>query len=165
MVLDGVFAHVTKALPITGSHEGAGTVVARGSEVSNLEEGDRIMVGIGIHPCGICAECQAPHDSSRIQYCEQMEGLLGVTANGAFADYLVADARMAAKLPDKVTFETAAPLACAGLTVWRGIAKTGLTKGQWLAIVGSESPFALISLDTATLDVLLKNAWHLTYVS
>ena len=137
MVLDGVFQGQTKSLPITGSHEGAGTVVATGSSVSTLKEGDRIMVGIAIHPCGVCADCQAPRDSSRLQYCQNTGGLLGVTTSGAFADYLVADSRTSAKLPDAVTFETAAPLACAGLTVWRGVKKADLRPGQWIALVGS----------------------------
>lgn len=137
MVRDGVFEHTTKSLPVTGSHEGAGTVAAVGSSVVSLKEGDRVMVGIGIHPCGICAECQAPRDSSRLQYCPNTEGLFGVTTHGAFADYAIADSRTAAKLPDAVSFETAAPLACAGLTVWGGIARANLKKGEWLALVGS----------------------------
>ncbi|KAL9060294.1 MAG: hypothetical protein Q9162_000698 [Coniocarpon cinnabarinum] len=137
MVLDGVFKHMTKSLPNTASHEGAGTIVAVGSDVTTFKEGDRVMVGINLHPCGVCAECQAPADSSRSQYCTNMGGLLGVTADGAFADYMVADSRTSAKLPDAVTFETAAPLACAGLTVWRGVTKPALKPGQWLAIVGS----------------------------
>lgn len=54
-----------------------------------------------------------------------------------FAEYAVVDSRSAAKLPDVVSFETAAPLACAGATVWGGILTSKLEAGQWLAIVGS----------------------------
>ena len=65
------------------------------------------------------------------------EGAIGVNRDGAFAEYVLIDARHAAKLPDKVSFETAAPLACAGCTIFRGVLQAGLGKGEWLAIVGS----------------------------
>lgn len=57
--------------------------------------------------------------------------------DGAFAEYLVCDGKEACKLPDAVSFETAAPLACAGCTVYRGVVQAKLKKGQWLGIVGS----------------------------
>ena len=57
--------------------------------------------------------------------------------DGAFAEYLICDGRESSKLPDSMSFETAAPLACAGCTVYRGVVQGGLKKGQWLGIVGS----------------------------
>lgn len=124
-------------LPCTASHEGAGTVVATGSSVSasTFKPGDRVMCGILLHPCGRCADCQGPENYS--QYCTNGEGYIGIMKDGAFAEYVVADARTSAKLPDKVSFETAAPLACAGSTVWRGVLQAGLKSGEWLGIVGS----------------------------
>ncbi|MBE7182352.1 MAG: zinc-binding dehydrogenase [Terriglobus roseus] len=44
---------------------------------------------------------------------------------------------MSAKLPDNVSFETAAPLACAGVTIYKGILQSGCKSGEWLGIVGS----------------------------
>ena len=137
MVADGVFEHAMKPLPMTGSHEGAGTVVAIGSNVSGFSEGDRIMCGLYLHTCGVCMDCQAPKEKSWAQYCEHSDGAIGVNTDGAFAEYVQVDSRHAAKLPDKVSFETAAPLACAGCTVWRGVLQAGLAQGEWLAIVGS----------------------------
>ena len=57
--------------------------------------------------------------------------------NGAFQEYLVVDAREASKIPDGMSFVTAAPLACAGMTSWRAINQCHLEKGQWIGIVGS----------------------------
>lgn len=57
--------------------------------------------------------------------------------DGAFADYLLADARTSVKLPDAVSSQTAAPVACAGCTVWRGVLQSKLRSGKSLAIVGS----------------------------
>lgn len=97
------------SLPCTGSHEGAGTVVALGSPVKHFSIGDRVMAGIIYPPCGICPDCLGPENYS--QYCPNMGGHCGVTIDGFFAEYARIDAGQAAKLPDKVTFETAAPLA------------------------------------------------------
>ncbi|KAJ4301132.1 hypothetical protein N0V90_003222 [Kalmusia sp. IMI 367209] len=123
------------SLPCTGSHEGAGTVVAVGSSVDTFKVGDRVMAGIIYHPCGTCADCLGPESYS--QYCTNASycGVKG--ADGFFAEYAKIDARWAARLPDKVSFETAAPMACAGCTVYKGIVLAGLKKGEWLAIVGS----------------------------
>jgi len=122
-------------LPCTASHEGAGTVVAKGSSVIDFEIGDRVMAGLLYHACGTCAECQGP--SACPQYCQKTGGFLGVTNNGFFAQYAKIDAEQAAKLPDTVSFETAAPLACAGITIYRGVVLSAVQKGEWIAIVGS----------------------------
>jgi len=131
MVRDGVF---NTKLPVTGSHEGSGTVVGVGSAVENFQIGDRVMAGIAYHPCGTCVDCQSEKNA---QYCEQLGGHLGVTTDGFFAEYARIDATTAAKLPDQVSFKTAAPMACAGSTVWRAVLQTGLKRGEWLALVGS----------------------------
>jgi len=65
------------------------------------------------------------------------EASFGITGDGAFAEYMIASATESSKIPDAVTFETAAPLACAGRTVFRAVAQTRLKPGQWLGLVGS----------------------------
>lgn len=62
---------------------------------------------------------------------------MSVGRNGAFQEYLVVDGREAARLPDAISFATAAPLACAGATSWRAIKQCHLEPGQWIGIVGS----------------------------
>jgi propanol-preferring alcohol dehydrogenase len=47
------------------------------------------------------------------------------------------DGRWAARIPEGVSFETAAPLACAGCTIYKGVLVAGLERGAWLGIVGS----------------------------
>lgn len=132
MVSEGVMG---TELPCTGSHEGSGTVVAVGSDVAGFREGDRVMAGIIYHPCGTCPDCLGPEDYS--QYCPRSGGYVGVTTHGCFAEYARIDSRTAAVLPDKVSFETAAPLACAGCTIYRGVVLSGVKKGEWLAMTGS----------------------------
>ncbi|KAI1111428.1 GroES-like protein [Nemania sp. NC0429] len=133
MVAAGVFK---SKLPQTASHEGSGTVVAVGDAVSSFAIGDRVMCGIPLHPCGACDDCTSPIESHR-QYCTQTAGHIGVMTQGCAAEYVVTDARTTTKLPDSVSFLSAAPLACAGRTVYRAVRKTELQPGQWVAIVGA----------------------------
>ncbi|KAL1614116.1 hypothetical protein SLS54_009972 [Diplodia seriata] len=109
MVLRGTF---TPPLPCTASHEGAGTVALCGSDVTSFQPGDRVMCGLYLHPCSTCADCLA----GAPQYCP----------------------RTAVRLPPAVSFATAAPLACAGCTIYRGVgAATGLVAGQCVCLVGA----------------------------
>lgn len=136
MIQQGVFG---TALPLVASHEGAGTVVAAGAAAAaegDWPPGARVMAGLPFHPCGRCVDCTGPDESWR-QYCVAVEGHCGVHRDGFFSEYAVCDARTSTRLPDEVSLLSAAPLACAGRTVWRGVAQAGLAAGQWLAVVGS----------------------------
>lgn len=135
MIRSGVFQ---SKLPLIASHEGAGTVVAVGPSVSSsdFKMGSRVMCGLPFHPCGKCIDCIGPTESWR-QYCANVEGHCGVHRDGFFAEYALCDARSSTPLPDEVSLLSAAPLACAGRTVWRGVEQAGLKPGEWLAIVGS----------------------------
>lgn len=93
------------------------------------------MCGIPLHPCGHCHDCLGPE--SHRQYCGNIDGHIGVTTDGCFAEYVRADSASSTPLPDAVTFMSAAPLACAGRTVWRAVLQTGLKSGEWVCIVGS----------------------------
>ena len=57
--------------------------------------------------------------------------------DGYFAEYARVDGRWAVRIPENMSFETAAPLACAGCTVYKSILVAGLERGEWLGIVGS----------------------------
>ena len=138
MVQAGVFG---TALPCTASHEGAGTVVALGESVKDFKGGDRVMAGLPMNTCGACSDCLGPENYR--QYCPNGGGYIGVTTQGAFAEYVRVDARWAAKLPDRVSFETAAPLACAGCTIFRAVTlpdlKAGRCRATWMAGMSSAS--------------------------
>lgn len=132
MIQQGIFG---TPLPVTASHEGAGTVVAAGSSASDWV-GSRIMAGLPFHPCGKCSDCTGPNEHWR-QYCTKVEGHCGVHRDGFFSEYALCDTRSSTKLPDELSFLSAAPLACAGRTGWRGVEQTELQPGQWIALVGS----------------------------
>ncbi|KAF2157123.1 GroES-like protein [Myriangium duriaei CBS 260.36] len=132
MVKKGIFK---PPLPCIASHEGAGTIVAIGPEVKHLKIGDRAMCGLPYRPCRVCPDCTGPENQT--QYCNQIKKHCGVLGDGFFAEYAVADSQTTTPLPDKVSFESAAPLACAGRTIWRAVDLTGLKAGEWIALVGS----------------------------
>lgn len=122
-------------LPRTSSHEGAGIVVAVGFSVQGFKEGDRVMSGLIMGPCGQCLDCIGPDDWH--QYCTHSEGTMATTFDGAFADYHITDSRTSCIVPNGVDFVDAAPLACAGRTVYRAIMTSDIKPGQYLAIVGA----------------------------
>ena len=124
-------------LPCVASHEGTGTVIDAGSSVapSDFKKGDRVMAGLPRDRCGHCIDCLGPDKLKH--YCDKIKGYVGVTLDGAFAEYMVVDARESSKIPDRVSFETAAPLACAGVTIWGGLLRADLKAGETVALVGA----------------------------
>lgn len=113
MVSEGIMG--TK-LPGVASHEGAGTVVKVGIAIKEFKVRDRVLCSLTYHRCGEYADCQGPEQDR--QYCANVGGYLGVTIDGSFAEYAVVDGRECCMLPDNLNFQSAAPLACAGITVW-----------------------------------------------
>lgn len=124
-------------LPCTASHEGTGVVVALGSEAekSSFKKGDRVMAGLPLNPCGTCRQCKGPDDWH--QFCQNTDGSIGVAIDGAFAEYLKVDSRNSCHVPDSLSMKSAAPLACAGCTIWRAIILSEVKEGGWLAITGA----------------------------
>lgn len=151
MVAAGVFG--TK-VPVTASHEGSGTVVRAGADDAGFRVGDRVMCGLPFHPCGECEDCRreggGEEGEGRQQYCPRAAGHVGVHIDGCFAEYVRVDARFTTKLPEGVSLLDAAPLACAGRTVWRAVLQTGLQRGQWLALVGSGGGLGHLGIQFAT---------------
>jgi len=131
MVLDGIMG---TPLPCTASHEGSGTVVKVGSAIKEFRVGDRVLCSLTYRRCGKCGDCTGPEVDT--QYCPNVGGYLGVNRDGSFVEYEVVDGRECCMLPDNVSFQTAAPLACAGVTVWGGLVRAGLKAGETVAIVG-----------------------------
>jgi len=119
---------------LVGSHEPAGTVVKAGSDAgkSNIKVGNRVG---SINTYAFCGECNACKHQGQ-QLCEKLVGMLGLTINGGFAEYMKADARVVSKIPESISWVEAAPLFCAGATVYGALLASGVKKGQWLALVG-----------------------------
>jgi D-arabinose 1-dehydrogenase-like Zn-dependent alcohol dehydrogenase len=131
-----------QTLPLIACHEFAGTVVAVGplalSKAPSLDIGTRVGVpGRSYRPCTKCWECKNNDgDPEGYSVACAKSGNLGITRNGGFSQYALVDARQVAKLPDNLTEVEAAPLMCAGLTIFAALLKCGLREGGKVGIIG-----------------------------
>lgn len=122
---------VKPALPFVPGHEGIGLVSALGAGVSEVKVGDRVGVPWLYSACGHCEHCLAAWET----VCAQAE-FGGYTKNGGFAEYILADPRYVAHIPQGLSAAAAAPIICAGVTSYKGIKETGARPGEWLAVSG-----------------------------
>jgi alcohol dehydrogenase, propanol-preferring len=124
------FRAATKPRLVPG-HEVVGRVVARGAAVSHLAVGDRVGVAWLHHSCGSCEQCS----EGRENLCRK--GVVtGLMVDGGFAEYMRAKASHAIPVPEALTSEQAAPLFCAGVTVYRALRNAGAGPGQRVAVFG-----------------------------
>jgi len=126
-------------MPIVLGHEFSGAVADVGREVKDLSVGDHVVA----EPNIVCGKCRFCRMSERNYFCENLEAV-GVTVNGAFAEYVKTKARNVYKIPEELSFDEAAliePLACC----IRGIDQAGIRIGDVVAIVGA-GPVGLILL-------------------
>ncbi|WRT69024.1 uncharacterized protein IL334_006006 [Kwoniella shivajii] len=131
MVLEGSFGG---NFPIVGSHEPAGTVMALGEEAGKLGKvkvGDRVAALLPKDVCGKCSDCTI----GDWKYCGNSK-YGGINTDGYFSEYALVEAKHCVVIPDKMTFEQAAPLTCAGVTIYTAIKKANLNPGDILAISG-----------------------------
>jgi propanol-preferring alcohol dehydrogenase len=124
------FAGIVKK-PLILGHEIAGRVAEKGTEVRDLEVGDRVGVAWLHWSCGECEYCREGNEN----LCTRQK-ITGVTVDGGYAEYVKAPASHALRIPENITSVEAAPLFCAGVTVYRALKKANVLSGQRLAIFG-----------------------------
>ena len=117
--------------PFIPGHEGIGSIVAVGTDVTTAKIGDRVGVPWLYSACGHCEYCLSAWET----VCADAK-YGGYTMNGGFAEYILADPNYVAQIPDGLSSAEAAPIICAGVTTYKGIKETGAKPGQWIAISG-----------------------------
>jgi alcohol dehydrogenase, propanol-preferring len=117
--------------PLILGHEIAGRVVEKGPSVDHLELGDRVGVAWVHWTCGECEFCLEGNENR----CARQQ-ITGVTVDGGYAEFVKAPASHALKIPDGLSCIDAAPLFCAGVTVYRALKHAGIHSGQRLAVFG-----------------------------
>ncbi|WWC64044.1 uncharacterized protein I303_106650 [Kwoniella dejecticola CBS 10117] len=131
MVLEGSFGD---NLPLIGSHEPAGTIVDLDQSVGrkySLRKGDRVAALLPKDVCGNCSDCKF----GDWKHCANSK-YGGITTDGYFAEYALVEAKHCVIIPDEMGFEQAAPLTCAGVTIYTAIKKANLKPGEIIAISG-----------------------------
>lgn len=122
---------VKPGLPFIPGHEGVGTVVALGRNAKRVREGDRVGIPWLHSACGYCPHCRTGWET----LCGSQQNT-GYSVNGSFAEYALADPNYVGHLPDSLDWGPAAPILCAGVTVYKGLKETEVRPGEWVAISG-----------------------------
>src|SRR5258705_3863238 len=120
-------------VPHVPGHEFAGTVIETGKDVRKWKKGDRITVPFSMG-CGTCERCRAGDEQICDRYYQP-----GFTGWGTFAEYVAlpyADVNLV-RLPDSMTFTTAALVGRRFATAYRAVVGQGRTQpGEWVAVHG-----------------------------
>jgi uncharacterized zinc-type alcohol dehydrogenase-like protein len=125
--------------PLVPGHEIAGTVEDIGAEVEKYAVGDRVGVGCMVDSCRECENCLAGEE----QYC--LKGNIGTynaigkdgrPTDGGYSTHIVVDQDFVLGIPEGISLDVAAPLLCAGITLYSPLKHWGAGPGKNVAIVG-----------------------------
>ena len=122
---------VKPTLPFIPGHEGVGVVEAVGNGVKVVKEGDRVGIPWLHTACGYCRHCVTGWET----LCPDQQNT-GYSVNGGFAEYALADPAYVGHLPSELEYAPAAPILCAGVTVYKGLKETDTRPGDTVAISG-----------------------------
>lgn len=133
-------------LPIIPGVDAAGVVQETGPGVTHVAPGDRVVVAQGIS-CGHCVHCLNGDDN----VCKDYK-LLGEHRDGADAEFLSVPARNVMKLPDAVSFESAAAGALVFLTAWQMLVdRAQVRPGEVVLVIGASSGVGSAGIQIAQL--------------
>ena len=143
-------------LPLCVGHEVIGKAIKVGDKVTTVKVGDRVGVGAQIAACLECKCCKTDNEN----YCPHKVGMSptiskitkqmfirstdtygapypdGTIAQGGYSSHMRAHEYFTFKIPDNIKTEDAAPMMCAGLTVWSPLERAGCGPGKKIAILG-----------------------------
>lgn len=125
--------------PMVPGHEIAGVVKSVGSAVNKFKVGDHVGIGCFVDSCRTCVECKAGEE----HFCEvklvQTYNNLdneGRPTYGGYSDKIVVDQDYVLRIPDNLKLDEAAPLMCAGITLWSPLKHWNAGPGKKVAIIG-----------------------------
>jgi D-arabinose 1-dehydrogenase-like Zn-dependent alcohol dehydrogenase len=117
--------------PRVPGHEIAGRIDAVGPDVTLWKPGQRVGVGWHGGHCFICERCR----SGDFMNCK-VEKITAIHFDGGYAEYMIAPAEAVALMPDDLSADEAAPLLCAGITVFNALRNSGARAGDLVAVQG-----------------------------
>ena len=117
--------------PFVPGHEGVGIVHALGAGVTSLRLGDTVAVPWLGYACGECKHCLTGWET----LCTRQYNT-GYSVDGCYAEYFLAEAAFAAKVPAGVNVFDAAPLTCAGVTTYKAVKVGNVRPADLVAISG-----------------------------
>ena len=123
--------HLPGPFPRVLGHEPVGEIVAVAPDVTTRKVGDRVGTAWIQSTCGRCEWCQR----GRRMFCPYLKGT-GTDAQGGHAEYMLMNADATYLIPDKVSYEQAAPIFCAGYTVYGGLRWADPQPHERVAVLG-----------------------------
>ncbi len=126
--------------PLVPGHEIIGRVTMVGSEVKKFKVGDVVGVGCMVDSCRSCQSC----NSDLEQYCEcgptyaynSVDKISGGYTYGGYSEYIVVKEDFVLKIPQNLDLASAAPLLCAGITMYSPLIHWKIKSGDNVGIVG-----------------------------
>jgi D-arabinose 1-dehydrogenase-like Zn-dependent alcohol dehydrogenase len=118
--------------PRVPGHEVVGLVDALGPNVAGWTVGERVGVGWNGGYCGYCEACRR----GEFFACQTATRVTGITSDGGYADYMIAQSSAVARVPKELSEIDAAPLLCAGVTTFNALRHSGAAPGDVVAILG-----------------------------
>jgi NADPH:quinone reductase-like Zn-dependent oxidoreductase len=129
-----------KPFPHIPGVEVAGIIEKVGNHVTDLKEGDKVVVYNVIFD-GTCDMCLNGYEM-----CCRNAGILGVITNGGFADYLSASEKNVFKIPDNVQWDVAASLATTTKTPYHALREASLKLNEFLVIFGASGNTGMMAV-------------------
>lgn len=117
--------------PLVPGHEIIGTIVATGADVAHLVNGQRVGIGWQRGSCLHCELCVRGEENLCAHHVATCVG-----HHGGFAESIRVDSRFAFPIPDALTSENAAPLLCAGATVYSPFRRHGVRPDMRVGVIG-----------------------------
>ena len=126
--------------PLVPGHEIVGRVAAIGSEVDKFTVGDVVAVGCLVDSCQRCEPCEGGEE----QYClkaatqtyNDKDRIDGSPTHGGYSKRIVVRQEFVLRLSDKLDPAAAAPLLCAGITVYSPLNYHRVSSGTRLGVIG-----------------------------
>ncbi|KAJ3099909.1 hypothetical protein HDU97_002693 [Phlyctochytrium planicorne] len=124
--------------PCVVGHEIIGTVTAAGPKVADLKVGDRVGVGAQAWACLECNECKKGHDNfcAKGVFTYNSNYADGEVSRGGYASHVRVQEEWAFRIPENLSSEVAAPLMCAGVTVFAPLSRAITRPGMNVGVVG-----------------------------
>lgn len=126
--------------PIVPGHEIAGVVSKVGSKVTRHKVGDHVGVGCFVDSCRSCQNCESHME----QFCTKQAAFTyngtemdrKTVTQGGYSDKIVVDENYVLKIPSNIPLDKAAPLLCAGITLYSPLRHWDAKPGKKVAIIG-----------------------------
>ncbi|KAI7360735.1 NADPH-dependent medium chain alcohol dehydrogenase [Hortaea werneckii] len=125
-------------MPLCVGHEVIGKAIRVGKDVKTIKEGDRVGVGAQIQADLTCANCKADQEN----YCPNAIDTFGAQysdgtlSQGGYSSHIRAHEYFTFKIPESIPSAVAAPMMCAGLTVYSPLVRLGAGPGKKVAVLG-----------------------------